>query len=96
MAKIRCALCPIGNYSTDNFTHWDRVTHIHICVDNLNTIGSDNGTSSGRRQAIIWTNAGILLNGPLGKNLNEISIENSDMTVWFRDSSNQSTSWVIQ
>ena len=94
MAKIRCAPCPIGNYSTDNFTHWGRVTH--ICVDNLNTIDSDNGTSSGQRQAIIWTNAGILLNGPLGTNLNEISIENSDMTVWFRDSSNQSTSWVIQ
>ena len=35
-------------------THWDRVTH--ICVSKINTIGSDNGLSPGRRQAIIWTN----------------------------------------
>ena len=33
----------------------------------LTSIGSDNGSSPGRRQAIIWTNAGILLTGPLGK-----------------------------
>ena len=29
-------------------------------------IGSDNGLSPGRHQATIWTNAGILLIGPLG------------------------------
>ena len=46
-------------------THWGRVTH--ICIDNLTIIGSDNGLSPGRRQAIIWTNAGILLIGPLGQ-----------------------------
>ena len=40
-------------------THWGRVTH--ICVSELTTIGSDNGLSPGRRQAIIWTNAGIML-----------------------------------
>ena len=54
-------------------THWDRVTH--ICVGNLVIIGSDNGLSPGRCQAIIWTNAGILLIGPLGTNFSEISIE---------------------
>ena len=32
-----------------------------ICVDNLTIIGPDNGLSPGRRQAIIWTNAGLLL-----------------------------------
>ena len=32
----------------------------HICVSKLTIIGSDNGLSPGRRQAIIWTNAGIL------------------------------------
>ena len=31
--------------------------------------------SPGRRQAMIWTNAGILLTGPLGTNFNEILIE---------------------
>ena len=54
-------------------THWGRVTH--ICVGELTIIGSDNGLSPGRRQAIIWTNAGILLIGPLGTNFSEISIE---------------------
>ena len=37
-------------------------------------IGSDNGLSPGRLQAIIWTNAGILLIGPLGINFSEILI----------------------
>ena len=38
-------------------------------------IGSDNGLSPGRRQPIIWTNAGILLIEPLGRNFSEILIE---------------------
>ena len=54
-------------------THWGRVTHIY--VGNLTIIGSDNGLSPGRRQAIIWTNAGILLIGPLGINFIDILIE---------------------
>ena len=41
----------------------------------LSTIGSDNGLSPERRQAIIWTNAGILLIGTLGTKFNEILIE---------------------
>ena len=51
-------------------THWGRVTH--ICVGNLTIIGSDNGLSPGRRQAIIWANAGILLVGHWGTNFSEI------------------------
>ena len=47
----------------------------HICVGNLTIIGSDNGLSPHRRQAIIWTNAGILLIEPLGTNFSENSIE---------------------
>ena len=53
-------------------THWGRVTH--ICIVKLTIIGSDNGLSPGRRQAIIWTNAGILLIGPLGTNFIQILI----------------------
>ena len=53
-------------------THWGRVTH--ICVSKIIIIGSDNGLSPDRRQAIIWTNAGILLIGPWGTNFSEISI----------------------
>ena len=47
----------------------------HIYVGNLTIIGSDNGLSPDRRQAIIWTNDGILLIGPLGTNFSEILIE---------------------
>ena len=46
----------------------------HICVGKLTIIGPDNGLSPGRRQAINWTNAGILLTGPLGTNFSEILI----------------------
>ena len=45
-------------------THWGLVTH--ICVSRLPIINSDNGLSPGRRHAIFWTNAGILLIEPLG------------------------------
>ena len=53
-------------------THWGRVTH--ICVIKLTIIGSDNGLSPDRRQAIIWTNAGTLLIRPLWINFSEILI----------------------
>ena len=46
-----------------------RVTH--KCVIKLIIIGSDNGLSPGRRQNIIWTNAGISI-GILGRNFSEI------------------------
>ena len=53
-------------------THWGRVTH--ICVSKLTIIGSDNGLSPGRRQAIFRTNAGILLIGLSATNFSEILI----------------------
>ena len=46
----------------------------HICIGNLTIIASDNGLSPERRQAIIWTSAGILLIEPLVTNFSEISI----------------------
>ena len=72
--------------SSFNFILWELelargryLTHrgpvLHICVGKLTIIGSDNGLSPGQRQASIWTNAGILLIGPLGTNLGEISID---------------------
>ena len=54
----------------DVLTHWGRVTH--ICVSKLTIIGSDNGLSPGRRQAIIWTNDGTLLIRTSGTNFSEI------------------------
>ena len=53
-------------------TDWGRVAH--ICVGNLTITGSDNGLSHGRRQAIIWANAGILFIEPLGTVFSEIVI----------------------
>ena len=50
---------PVRNRTTfrrravQHFTHWGRETQLTI-------IGSDNGLSPGRHQAILWTNAGIL------------------------------------
>ena len=58
------SMCPVVCYLTHS-----------ICVGNLTIIGPDNGLSPGRRQAIIWTNAGILLIGPWGTNLSEILIK---------------------
>ena len=60
-------------YRSQVLTHWGRVTH--ICVGKLNIIGSDNGSSPRRRQAIILTNAGLLLIGSLGTNFSEILLE---------------------
>ena len=54
-------------------THWGRVTH--TCVSKPAIIGSDDGLSPDRRQAIIWTNAGILLLRSLGTNFSEILAE---------------------
>ena len=47
----------------------------HLYVNKLIIIGSDNGLSPGRHQAIIWTNAEIFLIEPLGINFSEILIE---------------------
>ena len=60
-------------YGIPILTHWVRGTH--ICVSKLITIGSDNGLSPGRHQAIIWVHSGTLLIAPLGTNFNEILIE---------------------
>ena len=62
-----------GRFQSPTLTHWGRETH--ICVGKQTIIGSDNGLSPGRRQAIIWTNARILLIGPLETNFSEISIK---------------------
>ena len=51
-------------------THWGRVTH--ICVSKVTIFGTDIGLSPDRHQAIIWTNAGILLIRTLKTNFSEI------------------------
>ena len=61
----------LNSYSV--LTHWGRMTH--ICVSKLTIIGSDNGLSPGRRQAIIQTNVGTLIIGPQVTTFCEIIIE---------------------
>ena len=68
---IRLELKKTSNISP--LTHWGRVTL--ISVGKLTITGLDNGLSPERRQAIIWTNTGILLIGDLGTNYSEIFIE---------------------
>ena len=46
-----------------------------MCFSKLTIIASDDGLAPGRRQAIIWNNAGILSIGLLGTNFSEILIE---------------------
>ena len=43
---------------------WQPCRVTHMCVRNLTINGSDNGLSPGQRQAIIWTNVGMLLIRP--------------------------------
>ena len=66
----------IAQYNFIRKSHCGLVNSLrpHICVGKLTIIGPDNGLSPGRRQAIIWTNAGILLIGPLGTNFSEMII----------------------
>ena len=54
-------------------TRWGRMTHVG--VSKLNIADSDNGLSPDRRQAIILTNAGILLIWRLGINFSEMFIK---------------------
>ena len=49
---------------------------LHIYASVNTGFGSDNGLSPTRRQAFIWTNAGLLPMGPQGTNFTEILIKN--------------------
>ena len=79
--KIWCFLCCYFEPAVENMvellvtvlSHRGCVKHIRI--SKLAIIGLDNVLSPDWRQAIIWTNAGILLIGPLGTNFSERLIE---------------------
>ena len=72
-ARLTAFIATRAGFTDMYLTHWGRATH--ICVSKLTNIGSDNGLSPGRRQAIIWTNVGILLIRTLGTNFSEILSE---------------------
>ena len=65
--------------SLEEVTHWGRVMHIY--VSKLSIIGSDNGLLPGRCQAVTWSNADLLLIGPLGTNFSEIFNWNSNISI---------------
>ena len=65
--------------SPTNVYHWGRVTQIY--VSKLTIIGSDNGLSPRRYQAIIWTNVGILFMGPLWTNISEIQVNRNSYII---------------
>ena len=67
MSPEKC--CPFCS-GLNILTQWGWVTH--LCVSKPTIIGSNNGSAPGRHQAIIWTNAGILLIWTLGTNFSEI------------------------
>ena len=73
MSSVEIAVILFRGDELKSLTHWGRVTHIY--VSELTIIGSDNGLAPNRWQAIIWTNAGILLIRTLGINFSEILSE---------------------
>ena len=60
-----------ANYEENISKH---LPNLHASV-NYTITGSDNGLAPHRRQAIIWTNDGILLIGPLETNFSEMLIK---------------------
>ena len=71
--KNCCPQNKLGTVTIKSLTHWGWM--IDICLSNVTMICSDNSLSPGQRQAITWTNTGILLIGHIVTNLSEISIE---------------------
>ena len=66
----------IANYPLVNMD-WSisPLCRIYVSMNRV-SIGSDNGLSPIRRQAIIQTSAGLLLIGPSGTNISELLVKN--------------------
>ena len=60
-------------------------------VSKLIITGSDNGLLPGQRQVIVWTNAGILLIGPLGNKLKWNP--NQDSYIFFKENALENVVW---
>ena len=71
-------------------THWGQV--MHVCISKWTTIGWENGLSPEQHQAIIWTNAEILLIGPLGTNFSKILIE-IDAYIFIQENAFENVVW---
>ena len=68
-----------GKYVCWHYNRWGHLTHrgrvMHICISIVTSLVQIIAFSPDWRQAIIWTNAGILLFEPLGTNFSESLIE---------------------
>ena len=79
LVDIHCQIC--RDVYCDSFRFKPQIAiciyvlRMYICVGNLTIIGSDSDLPPGRRQAIIWTKAGILSIGTLVTNSSEMLIE---------------------
>ena len=67
------AYCQLSIKLERLLTHWGWGMHVGISKPTI--IGSDNCLLPGRHQAIIWTNAGVLLIEPSRTNFSVILIE---------------------
>ena len=72
-------LHPIIVLNHPRLNSFRRVTN--ICIGNLTIIGSDNGVAPRQCQAIIWTNAEMLLIRPLETSFNVILIGNQTFSL---------------
>ena len=69
---INCDVSETGNDIRCRYTYSCVLTKMWVFPTTI--IASDNGLSPAQRQTIIWTNAGILVIGPLGINFSKILI----------------------
>ena len=67
------------NWTVFLLTHWGQV--MHICVSKLTIIGSDNGLSPGRRQAIYLNQCGNIVNWTLRNKLQWNFNQNSNIFI---------------
>ena len=72
---VRCSAWSLVTKSHRPDRHRALTRVMLICISILTIIGSDNGLSSSQHQAIIGTNAGILLLGPLETIFSKILIK---------------------
>ena len=78
--KKRNSMADTGHVLDTPWTHWVQVMHIHMSVTWV-SIGSGNGVTPGRCQAITWTNADLFLNKTLRIKIGEMWMKMSQFSV---------------
>ena len=87
----------IGSYDgPSGQSHYPMGRVTHICVSKLNTIGSDNGLSPWRRQAITWTKCWDIVNWTRKKKLQGNLNRNSYISIQENEFENVVSEWEIR